>query len=287
MNGYIKLNREITEHWIWKDKPFTKGQAWIDLLFRARWQDGKEIYKGVLVDRKRGNVYCSMSFLAKEWGWDRRTVRRFIGVLESDGMVSLECTTHSTTITIENYSKWQDSVTTNSAGECTTECTTECTQKKKEKKEKKNNIYSRAEHDEIIAYLNSRIDTHYRSTTKKTNSLINARLKEGFTVSDFKTVIDVKADEWKGTDMERYLRPETLFGTKFESYLNQKPVEREDKPDIYHLIARKMRNGISHLRLKSAEQEAVPLERFLEVKEHMNELTDEQLARELKGAVYV
>ena len=75
---------------------------------------------------------------------------------------------------------------------------------------------------EIIDYLNSKIGTHYRATTRKTQSLIKARVNEGFTVDDFKIVIDNKAAEWsKDERMSKYLRPETLFGTKFESYLNQ------------------------------------------------------------------
>jgi uncharacterized phage protein (TIGR02220 family) len=74
----------------------------------------------------------------------------------------------------------------------------------------------------IVEYLNKKAKTNYKPTTNKTKSLINARINEGFTKEDFIKVIDNKANEWLGTDMERYLRPETLFGTKFEGYLNQK-----------------------------------------------------------------
>lgn len=77
---------------------------------------------------------------------------------------------------------------------------------------------------EILDYLNLKAETSYKYTTEKTKSLINARLKEHFTVEDFKKVIDKMCDKWKGTDWEQYLRPETLFGTKFESYLNAKTV---------------------------------------------------------------
>ena len=74
----------------------------------------------------------------------------------------------------------------------------------------------------IVDYLNQKAGTNYRPTTKKTQSCINARLEEGFTLDDFKMVIDKKAAEWIGTEYEQFLRPETLFGTKFESYLNAK-----------------------------------------------------------------
>ena len=79
----------------------------------------------------------------------------------------------------------------------------------------------------MVDYLNQKTGQNYRSSPKKTQSLIRAREAEGFTLEDFKTVIDKKAAEWgkepeKGQkDMRPYLRPETLFGTKFESYLNQ------------------------------------------------------------------
>ena len=84
------------------------------------------------------------------------------------------------------------------------------------KKEKDNNIYSL-----VIDYLNKKANTNYRPTTKNTQSFINARVSEGYTVEDFKKVIDSKSKEWLNTDFEKYLRPATLFGTKFENYLNE------------------------------------------------------------------
>jgi uncharacterized phage protein (TIGR02220 family) len=98
-------------------------------------------------------------------------------------------------------------------------------------KEKENNIYS-----EVIKYLNEKANTNYRPSTKNTQGFINARLKEGFTVEDFKKVIDVKVENWIGTDFEKYLRPATLFGTKFENYLNEAnkkgPISKGPKENI-------------------------------------------------------
>lgn len=82
-------------------------------------------------------------------------------------------------------------------------------------------------YEEITDYLNEKAGSQFRSSTKKTQSLIKARFNEGFKIDDFKRVIDIKTNEWlNNKDMSKYLRPETLFGTKFESYLNQehKPV---------------------------------------------------------------
>lgn len=78
---------------------------------------------------------------------------------------------------------------------------------------------------EIVNYLNDVCGSSYRLTSKKTQTLIKTRLVEGFTVDNFKTVIDTKAKEWLRTKQAKYLRPETLFGTKFEGYLQQGKVE--------------------------------------------------------------
>lgn len=82
----------------------------------------------------------------------------------------------------------------------------------------------------IIDYLNAKTGANYRASSNKTQTLIKARFNEGFTLEDFKTVIDKKATEWlHDNKMATYLRPETLFGTKFESYLNQKTKQMTTK----------------------------------------------------------
>lgn len=85
----------------------------------------------------------------------------------------------------------------------------------------------------VIDYLNMVCGTNYRSSTPKTRKQIKARISEGFTENDFYAVIDKKSKEWLGTDMEKYLRPETLFGTKFEGYLNQKNSPPSNKSGGY------------------------------------------------------
>lgn len=85
---------------------------------------------------------------------------------------------------------------------------------------------------EIITYLNSKLNSRYTFTADYINKHIRARLSEGFTVEDFKTVIDKKHREWSGTEMAKFLRPETLFGTKFQQYLNQPDVPYVPKTAI-------------------------------------------------------
>lgn len=76
---------------------------------------------------------------------------------------------------------------------------------------------------DVIEYLNSKLGTKYRYSADYIERHIKARIAEGATFEDFRTVIDKKYDEWIGTEFAKFLRPETLFGVKFQQYLNQIP----------------------------------------------------------------
>lgn len=93
---------------------------------------------------------------------------------------------------------------------------TEAEGKQKEAKKQDNGICS-----EVVDYLNQKAGTSFRASSEATRKLIHARCAEGFGIDQFRTVIDKKTAEWKGTEWQKFLRPQTLFGTKFESYLNQ------------------------------------------------------------------
>lgn len=110
--GWICLYRSITESPIWTDKPFSKGQAWVDLLLLANHEDTKQLYEGRIVTFKRGTVNRSILSLADRWGWDRKKVRNFLKFLEVEQMATTESTTHGTTITLVNYGAYQDCGTT-------------------------------------------------------------------------------------------------------------------------------------------------------------------------------
>lgn len=110
--GWIPVNRQLQEHWLWEEKPFSPGQAWIDLLMLANHENKKIPYKGKIITCERGTVNLSILYLADRWGWSRKKTRRFLDLLESDGMVTVKATTHRTTITIENYALYNDKGTT-------------------------------------------------------------------------------------------------------------------------------------------------------------------------------
>lgn len=103
------------------------------------------------------------------------------------------------------------------------------------------------EYREIIAYLNEKTGKRYSATSRVNQGHMSARLREGFTVEDFKHVIDVKCFQWKDDPkMAKFLRPETLFGTKFDRYLNEEKVQtlRDIHGELYTVTEEELNSEI-------------------------------------------
>lgn len=104
-SGWFKLHRAIKEHWIWQDSE--KFKWWIDLLMRANYCDKKLLLGNSAIDIKRGSLFVSVVNLAKEWGVDRKTVMRFLNLLEKEAMVKVSANRYGTIIHILNYEEYQ------------------------------------------------------------------------------------------------------------------------------------------------------------------------------------
>lgn len=241
--GWIKLNRQITEHWLWLKFPFSYGQAWVDLLLLANHEDEKVPYKGDIVICKRGDVSRSILSLSKRWQWGRDKTRDFLRLLEKDEMIVLNATTNRTTITIVNYDKYQVSPTTNTTTnpqrtQQRTHNEPDTNKNDKNDKNEKNNTKEinkekyEAEITEILLYFNQKTGSKYGTKNKQINEMISARLNEGFSVADFKKVIDNKYFDWHDKpDMKKFIRPSTLFRpSHFEEYLNEKGGSVNNEP---------------------------------------------------------
>lgn len=109
MAGWQKVYRDITKHWLWEDKPFSRGQAFIDLLLMVNHKDKKILFNGDLVEVKRGSRITSLRQLGESWGWSRTKVKKFLEQLEKDGMITVKSDSKKTVVSIENYSVYQDS----------------------------------------------------------------------------------------------------------------------------------------------------------------------------------
>lgn len=237
MSGWIKLHRQIQDCWIWEDKPFSKGQAWIDLLLLASHKEKSVSFKSELITIERGSFITSELKLMERWGWSKSKTRLFLNMLEKDSMIIKKTDRKKTTITIVNYSVFQNFKTTEESQKDHSNTTQEIPKDtNKNINSVKKDIVSPGTNPDcfeqdckaVVDYLNLKLGTNYHSSSRDTRKHISARFKEGWTPEDFYKVIDVKCAEWnreprKGEkDMRPYLRPSTLFGTKFEEYLNQK-----------------------------------------------------------------
>ena len=106
--GWILTHRSIRQSWVWSKKPFSIGQAWIDLILDVNHDDGKFYLNGRLKKIKRGQKWTSIRTLAERWGWQNKAVINFLKALEEDGMITRETTTAGTLLTVVNYGKFQD-----------------------------------------------------------------------------------------------------------------------------------------------------------------------------------
>lgn len=111
--GFIKLHRSIKDCWIWQDtEPFSKRDAWIDLLLLANYTEKKILIDGKLITISAGQFHTSILKLSERWKWDRKKTRKFLDVLEADQMIATNRTAHGTTLTIVNWDKYQHRGTT-------------------------------------------------------------------------------------------------------------------------------------------------------------------------------
>lgn len=230
--GFILLHRKILD-WEWYSN-INDRLVWLHCLLSANWKDGW--FEGKKIER--GSFVTSYQKLSLEIGITYQQVRTSLEHLKSTGNITYKHTNKFSIITINNYNKYQLDNTqnniqlTNNQHSINTQLTLNQhsinnniikeINNNESKKEKNNNKYIVEDNiKQIIDYLNLRVGSHYMYRTGSTRHKIEVRLKEGFTIDDFKEVIDKMCVEWKNTDMQKYLRPETLFGTKFESYLNR------------------------------------------------------------------
>lgn len=106
--GWISVHRRIFDNWLWQDKPFSKGQAWIDLCLLANSSDEKMLLGNELIEVKRGSKVTSLRKLSLRWGWSIKKVNNFLDLLESDNMIVVKRNTKRTAYTIVNYNDYQD-----------------------------------------------------------------------------------------------------------------------------------------------------------------------------------
>lgn len=106
--GWVKLHREIMDHWIWQKDPIDFRAAWLELIMMVNHAPGKATAGSNVIDVKPGQKWTSEVKLADHWHWNVKRVRRFLKMLQSDGMIFYETSSFGTMITVVNYGVYQD-----------------------------------------------------------------------------------------------------------------------------------------------------------------------------------
>lgn len=106
--GYIKVYRDICLHELWKDKPFSRGQAWVDLILMANHEDKSILFDGCMMQVHKGEIVTSLRKLSDRWGWSINKVGRFLNALEKESMLIQKRNSKRTTVRIVNYCIYQD-----------------------------------------------------------------------------------------------------------------------------------------------------------------------------------
>jgi len=234
-NGYVKLYRSIL------DKPYSNKPdyvwVWCYLLLRATFKEREVMIGNKKILLKPGQLITGRKKLAEQTGVNKIKIYRILKCYENEHQIEQQKTNKYTVITIKNWHKHQANEQQNEQhlnNKRTTDEQQMNTYNKDKKEKKDNNIIG-----QVISYLNLKANKNFRSDGKIAVKNITARLNEKYILEQFKKVVDIKCSHWlelkngklvgvivtdeKGReqDMSIYLSPDTLFGTKFEKYLNQ------------------------------------------------------------------
>lgn len=237
-NGnYIKLFRKF-QKWGWYSDPNTKA-VFIHLLLSANWQDGE--FRGEKI--RAGECVFGRKKAAKDLGLSEQNVRTAINHLLKSGEISTtKVTNRFSIIKIEKWAFYQGQETESNHQSnqqlTSSQPATNHIQEEKEGKKKKRNIYNvpSFEAATVITHLNQKTGKSFRVQAKSNQEHIDARIADGYQVSDLIAVIDNMVPRWMGDPkMEQFLNPTTLFRPKnFEKYLNaaapKKEKDQEEDP---------------------------------------------------------
>jgi len=232
--GVFQTDRAIFLNQIWKNP--AKFRLFFFLYGNAIFADagtetgGIHVAKGQYL-RSYRNLCDDLEYLENHSlkKYSLSHIKKMVDELVLEKRLSVKSTELGTLFTVLNYEQYQgferfkkDNTEQRKNGARTERERSENNNKNVNNvKNDKNNINT--DIVEIVAYLNQKAGTRYQPSSEKTRSLINARFNDNFTKRDFEIVIDKKCTAWlRDSKMVKFLRPETLFGTKFEGYLNEK-----------------------------------------------------------------
>ena len=240
MAGWIKLYRELGDKPIWLESTSDQRSVLMALLMMVNYEPNKWEWQGKQYECMPGQVITSLPKIAERSGKgvSIQNVRTALKRFEKLGFLTDESTNKNRLITIVNWAIYQGSddepnrqtnkQLTGNQQAANRQLTAIKNIRTKEGKNKEVKDIVEQEPDpipyrEIVDYLNQKTGKSFKHSAAGNKKVIKARWNEGYKLDHFRRVIDQKCQDWLNDEkMSQYLRPETLFGNKFDQYLNQR-----------------------------------------------------------------
>ena len=212
MAGYVKVWTSIKSNPEFLSLSLVQRGAWYELLVGTKNQrdDGMVFYR-------------NQSAMGMDWGCEGKTAGKVLGILQEKSLLTYTKNSEGgIAIKIANYKKWQD-LTVGELVENSRKNPRKIPSLRPDQTKPEQTIPYR----EVVEHLNLLSGKAYRHTSGNTKRFIRVRWNEGFRLDDFIYVNQVKAEQWLGTEREKYLRPETLYGNKMEGYRQERRIPRQ------------------------------------------------------------
>lgn len=241
MAGWIKLYRELGDKPIWLESTSDQRSVLMALLMMVNYEPNKWEWQGKQYECMPGQVITSLPKIAERSGKgvSIQNVRTALKRFEKLGFLTDESTNKNRLITIVNWAIYQGSddepnrqtnkQLTGNQQAANRQLTAIKNIRTKEGKNKEVKDIVEQEPDdpipyrEIIDYLNQKAGKSFKHSAAGNKKVIKARWNEGYKLDQFKRVVDNKCQDWLNDEkMSQYLQPSTLFGNKFDQYLNQR-----------------------------------------------------------------
>ena len=233
MGGWIKLQKSISEHWLWEDPVIFK--AWIDLLISVNYTDKKILFDGNLVTVKAGQLITSIRKLATRWKCSKERVNKILGLFQKDGMILIDKTTRRTLLTVVNYSVYQNYGDSNKDTDKDTEKdSNKDTDSPQHKNITNNKEYKKeSEEPELPPVKKSRFPVGKYQNVFLSNDEA-AKLNQEFGLVDSQRVIE-KLSEYMQTSGKKYADHYAVIAKWIrEDRANPKPAPKPNKVNDYN-----------------------------------------------------
>lgn len=221
--GWISIYRKIQNSFVWTNSDQLK--LWLLILMKANHSENKFLFNGEELSVSKGQMVTGVNVLASDFNEGvkpvnrvaGRTLWRWLKKFEKEQMLSIESTSKYSVITVLNWDEYQQN-----DNHLSSSCQSSVKHLSTNNNDNNENNKTKVDYGALIKYLNEKTGRAFHNT-EANKKLIKARLNDGFTKQDFKLVIDYKAMDWKDNqDMQKYLRPNTLFApSHFDDYLNE------------------------------------------------------------------